>query len=131
MCSLYYYPACNFSPYDCRDAAIPLLTLIIGGNLVKGNNLCQLGSSILFDFHTEPTGFNLVFTLFFSLGLRVSGLQKSIIAGIVVVKYIALPLTGILIVKLALKLGFVSNDPLYLFVLLLQFSVPPAMNMGI
>ncbi|KAK9928506.1 hypothetical protein M0R45_025639 [Rubus argutus] len=80
------------------DATIPLLTLIIGGNLVKG--------------------------------LRVSGLQKSIIAGIVVVKYIALPLTGILIVKLALKLGFVSNDPLYLFVLLLQFSVPPAMNMG-
>ncbi|KAM5574011.1 hypothetical protein ABKV19_013498 [Rosa sericea] len=87
---------------DCTsllgDAAIPLLTLIIGGNLVKG--------------------------------LKVSGIQKSILIGIIIVKYVAAPLTGILIVKGALKFGFVSNDPLYLFVLLLQFSVPPAMNMG-
>lgn len=63
-------------------------------------------------------------------GLRGSGIQKSIIAGIVIVKYVALPLTGILIVKVALKLGLVTDDPLYLFVLMLQFSVPPAMNMG-
>ncbi|XP_062029184.1 protein PIN-LIKES 3-like isoform X1 [Rosa rugosa] len=80
------------------DAAIPLLTLIIGGNLVKG--------------------------------LRVGGIQKSILIGILIVKYVAAPLTGILIVKGAVKFGFVSNDPLYLFVLLLQFAVPPAMNLG-
>ncbi|KAM5574018.1 hypothetical protein ABKV19_013502 [Rosa sericea] len=80
------------------DAAIPLLTLIIGGNLVKG--------------------------------LRVGGIQKSILIGIIIVKYVAAPLTGILIVKGAVKFGFVSNDPLYLFVLLLQFAVPPAMNLG-
>nr|XP_011465007.1 PREDICTED: uncharacterized transporter YBR287W-like isoform X2 [Fragaria vesca subsp. vesca]XP_011465008.1 PREDICTED: uncharacterized transporter YBR287W-like isoform X2 [Fragaria vesca subsp. vesca] len=80
------------------DAAIPLLTLIIGGNLVKG--------------------------------LRVGGIQKSILIGIIIVKYVAAPLTGVLIVKGAVKFGFVSNDPLYLFVLLLQFAVPPAMNMG-
>ena len=63
-------------------------------------------------------------------GLRVGGIQKSILIGIIVVKFVAAPLTGILIVKGAVKFGFVSNDPLYLFVLLLQFSVPPAMNMG-
>lgn len=80
------------------DAAIPLLTMIIGGNLVKG--------------------------------LRMSEIRKSILIGIIIVKYIAVPLTGILVVKAAVKFGLVSNDPLYLFVLLLQFAVPPAMNIA-
>ncbi|KAJ4841313.1 hypothetical protein Tsubulata_025696 [Turnera subulata] len=63
-------------------------------------------------------------------GLQGSGMQKSIVFGIVVVRYIALPLTGILIVEGALRLGFIAPDPLYQFVLLLQFAVPPAMNIG-
>ncbi|PON34276.1 Auxin efflux carrier [Parasponia andersonii] len=50
------------------DGAIPALTLIIGGNLLKG--------------------------------LRGSGVQKSLVVGIIVTRYIALPLIGsILIVK--------------------------------
>ncbi|KAG8632185.1 hypothetical protein MANES_18G001300v8 [Manihot esculenta] len=81
------------------EAAIPTLTLIVGGNLLKG-----LGGS---------------------------GMQKSIILGIIVARYIALPLIGIFIVKGALRLGFIPADPLYQFVLLLQFAVPPAMNIGI
>ncbi|XP_059459926.1 protein PIN-LIKES 3-like [Corylus avellana] len=80
------------------DGAIPVLTLIVGGNLVKG--------------------------------LKGSGLQKSIIVGIVVVRYIALPLSGILIIKGAHRLGLVHSDPLYRFILLLQYAVPPAMNIG-
>ncbi|KAG8632183.1 protein PIN-LIKES 3 [Manihot esculenta] len=81
------------------EAAIPTLTLIVGGNLLKG-----LGGS---------------------------GMQKSIILGIIVARYIALPLIGIFIVKGALRLGFIPADPLYQFVLLLQFAVPPAMNIGV
>ncbi|KAK2988176.1 hypothetical protein RJ640_020658 [Escallonia rubra] len=84
--------------YDCRDGAIPALTLIVGGNLLKG--------------------------------LRGSGIKKSIIVGIIVARYVALPLIGIVIVRGALKFGLVHSDPLYQFVLLLQFALPPAMNIG-
>ncbi|XP_062164055.1 protein PIN-LIKES 3-like isoform X2 [Alnus glutinosa] len=80
------------------DGAIPALTLIVGGNLLKG--------------------------------LKGSGLQKSIIVGIVAVRYIALPLTGIIIIKGAHQIGLVHSDPLYRFILLMQYAVPPAMNIG-
>lgn len=52
------------------------------------------------------------------------------VIGIIVARYIALPLTGTLVVKTAVRLNLVHADPLYQFVLLLQFAVPPAMNMG-
>ncbi|KAK3029009.1 hypothetical protein RJ639_038212 [Escallonia herrerae] len=80
------------------DGAIPALTLIVGGNLLKG--------------------------------LRGSGIKKSLIVGIIVARYVALPLIGIVIVRGALKFGLVHSDPLYQFVLLLQFALPPAMNIG-
>ena len=65
-------------------------------------------------------------------GLRGSGIHKSIIFGIVVARYIALPLVGVAIVKGAARFGFIhADDALYQFVLLLQFAVPPAMNIGI
>ncbi|WMV27872.1 hypothetical protein MTR67_021257 [Solanum verrucosum] len=80
------------------DGAIPLLTLIMGGNLLKG--------------------------------LTGSGIQKSLLLGIIVVRYIALPLIGIVVIKGAIRLGLVQHDPLYQFVLLLQFALPPAMNIG-
>ncbi|KAB5567992.1 hypothetical protein DKX38_001785 [Salix brachista] len=63
-------------------------------------------------------------------GLRGSGVQKSVIFGIIAARYIALPLIGIFIVRGALRFGFIPRDPLYQFILLLQFAVPPAMNMG-
>ncbi|XP_041022402.1 protein PIN-LIKES 3-like isoform X2 [Juglans microcarpa x Juglans regia] len=81
------------------DGAIPAMTLIIGGNLVKG--------------------------------LQGRGIRKSLIIGIVVVRYIALPLTGIFIIKGAHQIGLVHSDPLYRFILLLQYVVPPAMNIGV
>lgn len=80
------------------DGAIPALTLIIGGNLVKG--------------------------------LKGMGMQKSIVAGIIVARYVVLPTIGILVVKGAIHFGLVHSDPLYQFVLLLQFALPPAMNIG-
>ncbi|XP_062030019.1 protein PIN-LIKES 3-like isoform X1 [Rosa rugosa] len=78
--------------------AIPAVTLIIGGNLLKG--------------------------------LRGSGIQTSLVIGIIIVRYVALPLAGILIVKGAMKFGLVHSDPLYLFVLLLQFALPPAVSIA-
>ncbi|WCJ44774.1 Auxin efflux carrier family protein [Euphorbia peplus] len=64
-------------------------------------------------------------------GLQGSGMHKSMLLGIVLTRYIALPLIGIVIVKTALRLGFIPDDPLYQFILLLQFAVPPAMNIGV
>lgn len=81
------------------DAAIPVVTLIVGGNLLKGLK----GSS---------------------------GISLKIVFGIAAVRYIFLPLFGIVIVKSAHHFGLVNSDPLYLFVLLLQFALPPAMNIG-
>lgn len=63
-------------------------------------------------------------------GLKGSGIRASLLIGIIVVRYIFLPLLGIAIVKGAVQLGLVNPDPLYQFVLLLQYALPPAMNIG-
>lgn len=63
-------------------------------------------------------------------GLKGSGIDKSIIFGIIVVRYAAMPLIGIGVVKGAVRFGLVHDDLLYQFVLLLQFALPPAMNIG-
>lgn len=63
-------------------------------------------------------------------GLKGSGIEGCVIAGIIAIRYIVLPLMGIVIVKGAVHVGMVHSDPLYQFVLLLQYAVPPAMNIG-
>ncbi|XP_048503613.1 protein PIN-LIKES 3 isoform X2 [Beta vulgaris subsp. vulgaris] len=64
-------------------------------------------------------------------GLKGSGIQSTTIIGIIVVRYIFLPLLGILIVKGAVFAGFVqSHDIFFQFVLLLQYSLPPAVSIG-
>lgn len=52
------------------------------------------------------------------------------IAGVVAVRYILLPLLGTALVKGAVRLGLIQPDPLYQFILHLQYAVPPAMNIG-
>ncbi|KAJ4844238.1 hypothetical protein Tsubulata_021413 [Turnera subulata] len=62
--------------------------------------------------------------------LKKSGVQYRVVIGIVVARYLVLPSVGVLIVKFAVRFGLVHHDPLYLFVLLLQYSLPPAMNLA-
>lgn len=51
--------------------------------------------------------------------------------GIIAVRYIFLPVLGILIVKGAVVAGFVqSHDIFFQFVLLLQYALPPAVSIG-
>lgn len=52
------------------------------------------------------------------------------ILGILFVKYLLLPIIGIGVVKAADSFGFLPPDPLYHFVLMLQFTLPPAMSIG-
>ncbi|CAN6174809.1 unnamed protein product [Urochloa humidicola] len=59
-----------------------------------------------------------------------ASVKPSVIAGIVVVRYVLLPLLGTAVVKGAVRLGLIQPDPLYQFILHLQYAVPPAMNIG-
>ncbi|XWS42248.1 hypothetical protein CRYUN_Cryun17cG0151900 [Craigia yunnanensis] len=63
-------------------------------------------------------------------GLRSSTIKPLIIVGVVCVRYIILPVIGIWVVKAARNLGFLPSDPLFHYVLMIQFTLPPAMNIG-
>ncbi|XP_057964172.1 protein PIN-LIKES 7 [Malania oleifera] len=63
-------------------------------------------------------------------GLRSATLGPGVIIGVICVRYVMLPLIGIGVVKASAHLGFLSPDPLYHFVLMVQFTLPPAMNIG-
>ncbi|XWS14321.1 hypothetical protein CRYUN_Cryun35bG0000400 [Craigia yunnanensis] len=80
------------------DAAIPIVTLIVGGNLLRG--------------------------------LKGPGICLSLVIGVIAVRYVFLPLLGIVIIKSAVRFGLVHSDPLYQFILLLHYALPPAMNIG-
>ncbi|XWS75209.1 hypothetical protein CRYUN_Cryun01aG0065900 [Craigia yunnanensis] len=63
-------------------------------------------------------------------GLRGSGVDASLIIGIIVIRNILLPAFGVVIVKAAKHFGMVDSDSFYQFTLLLQYAIPPAMNIG-
>uniref|UniRef100_A0A0D6R174 Auxin efflux carrier component n=1 Tax=Araucaria cunninghamii TaxID=56994 RepID=A0A0D6R174_ARACU len=63
-------------------------------------------------------------------GLKSSGLRPVIVVSVICVKFVLLPVIGIFVVKGASYLGMLPADPLYHFVMMIQFTVPPAMNIG-
>ncbi|GFS39408.1 auxin efflux carrier family protein [Actinidia rufa] len=63
-------------------------------------------------------------------GLRSARLGPVLIVVVVLVRYLFLPLIGIGVVTVAGNLGFLPSDRLYRYVLMLQFALPPAMNIG-
>ncbi|KAK7278502.1 hypothetical protein RJT34_23532 [Clitoria ternatea] len=63
-------------------------------------------------------------------GLKQSGMKPSLVVGIIVVRNIALPILGVAIVKGAIHFGIIHHDPLYQFVLLLQYALPPAVSIS-
>jgi len=58
--------------------------------------------------------------------LKGDRVKFSLIFGIIIIRNIALPVLGVATVKGAVHFGFINHDPLYEFVLLLQFALPPA-----
>ncbi|GMI90381.1 PIN-LIKES 1 [Hibiscus trionum] len=80
------------------QAAIPVMTLIMGANLLQG--------------------------------LKRSEMNVPAILGVVAVRNVCLPLLGIGVVKAADHFGMVGSDSLYRFVLMFQYAVPPAINVG-
>ncbi|KAI3451351.1 hypothetical protein Pfo_008016 [Paulownia fortunei] len=63
-------------------------------------------------------------------GLLKARLKPVMVIAVICVRYIILPVVGIAVVKAASHLGFLPSDPLYHFVLMIQFTLPPAMNIG-
>ncbi|KAF7087379.1 hypothetical protein CFC21_090572 [Triticum aestivum] len=63
-------------------------------------------------------------------GLRKTTMSRWVIAAIVCVRYVILPVVGVAVVRTARELGFLPPDPLYQYVLMLQFALPPAMSIG-
>ncbi|XP_019422512.1 PREDICTED: protein PIN-LIKES 3-like isoform X1 [Lupinus angustifolius] len=63
-------------------------------------------------------------------GLKGATTPMWTIIGIIIVRYILLPILGIGIIKWATHLGLVQPDPLYQFMLLLQYALPPAMSIA-
>ncbi|MBA0866356.1 hypothetical protein Goshw_020253 [Gossypium schwendimanii] len=62
--------------------------------------------------------------------LQRSEMSLVVILGVVAVRNICLPLLGIGVVQAAHHLGVVGSDALYRFVLMFQYAVPPAINVG-
>ncbi|KAG8480575.1 hypothetical protein CXB51_024515 [Gossypium anomalum] len=63
-------------------------------------------------------------------GLSGSGVGPSVIIGILIIRNIFLPVSGIGVIKAAKHLSLVDEDSFYLFTLLIQYAIPPAMNIG-
>ncbi|KAJ6946577.1 protein PINS [Populus alba x Populus x berolinensis] len=66
----------------------------------------------------------------FDFCLKGSKVPLLVIIGTVAIRYIILPVLGVVIIKYAIHFGLVRSDPLYQFVLLLQFALPPANSVG-
>ncbi|KAJ1434095.1 Membrane transport protein [Sesbania bispinosa] len=104
----------------------PIRNLMVGSNApfhVVEDSASMLGEASI-PTVTLVLGANLL------KGLKGTSTPVWTIVGIVVVRYIFLPLLGVAVVKGAIHLGLVQSDPLYQFVLLLQYALPPAMNIG-
>ncbi|KAF4373776.1 hypothetical protein F8388_007682 [Cannabis sativa] len=59
-----------------------------------------------------------------------TSIKAKVLIGVICSRYILLPGIGILIVKGANQLGLLPSDPLFLYLLMLQFTLPPAMNIS-
>ncbi|CAI9758086.1 unnamed protein product [Fraxinus pennsylvanica] len=104
----------------------PIHHFMVGDNAplrVIANSVSLLGEAAIPSM-TLIMGANLL------RGFRRSRLSLWLIIGITVVRFIILPLFGVLIIKAAKLFGMVGSDPLYHFVLLLQYAVPPALAIG-
>ncbi|KAK1410535.1 hypothetical protein QVD17_37072 [Tagetes erecta] len=63
-------------------------------------------------------------------GLRRASIRPIIIITTIFVRYVILPMVGIVVVKAASNLGLLPSDPLFGFVLMIQYTVPPAMHIS-
>lgn len=103
-----------------------LKSLIIGANAplrVIQDSIALLGDGLI-PCITLILGGNL------TKGLGKGGMKPTLIIAIIAIRYIVLPIAGIGIVRMANELGFLPQDPMFAYVLMIQFTLPPAMSIG-
>jgi hypothetical protein len=59
-----------------------------------------------------------------------SDMQMLTIIGIVMTRFVALPIVGIVIINIIQKMGVLPIDPLFKLVLILQFCMPTGISLG-
>lgn len=57
-------------------------------------------------------------------------MPPAVVAAIICVRYVILPIVGVVVVRAAREIGLLPPDPLYQYVLMVQFALPPAMSIG-
>ncbi|KAJ0974506.1 hypothetical protein J5N97_016471 [Dioscorea zingiberensis] len=103
-----------------------LKSLIIGTNAplkVLQDSIALLGDGLI-PCLTLILGGNL------TKGLGKGGIKPMVIATIIGVRYIVLPIVGISIVRTAKGLRLLPQDPMFAYVLMIQYTLPPAMSIG-
>ncbi|CAM6048205.1 unnamed protein product [Sphagnum compactum] len=65
-----------------------------------------------------------------AMGAGDSDMEMLTIIGIVMTRFVALPIVGILIINIIQKMGVLPIDPLFKLVLILQFCMPTAISLG-
>ncbi|KAJ0683598.1 putative membrane transport protein [Helianthus annuus] len=63
-------------------------------------------------------------------GLRKASVGPTIIITVIIVRYLILPVIGIGVINLAARMGLLPPDPLFRFVLLIMFALPPGVNIS-
>ncbi|KAG5013511.1 hypothetical protein AAZX31_09G179600 [Glycine max] len=63
-------------------------------------------------------------------GMRSSSIQPLILICIIIARLFLLPAIGFFVVKAAANFGFLPLDPLFQYVLVMQYAMPPAMNIS-
>ncbi|KAD7477330.1 hypothetical protein E3N88_00466 [Mikania micrantha] len=63
-------------------------------------------------------------------GLRRARVGPAIIITVIIVRYLILPIIGIGVISLAAVMGLLPSDPLFRFVLLIMFALPPGVNIS-
>lgn len=103
-----------------------LRNLIIGDNAplrVIQDSLQSLGDGTI-PCITLLLGGNLV------QGLKSSSVKPLTLISIIIARFLLLPVIGLFIVRAAANFGLLPVDPLFQYVLVMQYAMPPAMNIS-
>ncbi|XP_076935262.1 protein PIN-LIKES 7-like [Bidens hawaiensis] len=63
-------------------------------------------------------------------GLRKASVRPTIIITVIIVRYLILPVIGIGVINVAGTMGLLPPNPLFRFVLLIMFALPPGVNIS-
>ncbi|CAL0313094.1 unnamed protein product [Lupinus luteus] len=63
-------------------------------------------------------------------GMQSSSMQPLILISVVIARLFILPAIGFYVVRAAANFGYLPEDPLFQYVLVMQYAMPPAMNIS-